>query len=53
MGQLFELTGDRLLYLRMQVSRVEHRDAAGEIDVALPLHVPQLGVACPLGVHGE
>ena len=28
-------------------------DAAGEIDVAAPLHVPQLGIACALDVHGQ
>src|SRR5262249_60838937 len=52
-GQLLELARDRLLYLRMHVTGVEYRDAAGEVDEAAALNVPDLGVAGALGIHGE
>ena len=53
MYELFQLPRDRLLHLGVHVAGVEHRDAAGEVDIAPPLDVPDLGVAGTLGVHRE
>src|SRR6266403_2728450 len=53
MYELFQLPRDRLLHLRVQVAGVEYRDAAGEIDIAPALDVPDLGVGGTLGVHRE
>jgi len=53
MYELFQLPRDRLLHLRVHVAGVEYRDAAGEIDIAPALDVPDLGVGGTLGVHRE
>jgi hypothetical protein len=53
MRELFQLGRNGLLYLRVHVAGVEHRDAAGEIDVAPALDVPDLGVGGALGVDRE
>ena len=52
-GELVQLLRDGGLHLRVHVPGVEHRDAAGEVDVAAALDVPDLGVAGALGVHRE
>ena len=52
-GELLQLLRDGGLHLRVHVPGVEHRDAAGEVDVAAPLDVPDLGVAGALGVHRQ
>ena len=52
-GELVQLLRDGGLHLRVHVPGVEHRDAAGEVDVAAPLDVPDLRVAGALGVHRE
>ena len=53
MHEVFQLPCDRLLHLRVQVAGVEYRDAAGEVDIAPALDVPDLGVGGTLGVHRE
>src|SRR5262249_45937138 len=37
--------------LRMQMAGVDHGDAGGEVDVALAVFAPDLGVLRPLGVY--
>ena len=37
----------------MAMAGVEHRDAAGKIDVALAFDVPQLGVGGAFCVYGQ
>ena len=39
-------------HLGVTVTDVEHRDAAGEVDIAAALDVPQLGVVRAVGVDG-
>ena len=51
MTEGLELLRDRRLHLRVQVTGVQHRDAAREIDVAPAFDVPQLGIARTLDVH--
>ena len=52
-GEFLKLPRDSLMHLRVHVPGVEHRDAAREVDVAAALHIPQLRIGGPLGVHGE
>ena len=52
-SQLLQLPRDRGTHPGMHVTGVEHGDAAGEVDVAAALDIPQLGVGGALGVHGE
>ncbi len=49
MGEAVELLADGRYHLRVAVPGIEHRDAGGEVDIPLPLRVPQFGV---LGVGG-
>src|SRR5690242_13471834 len=51
--EAIELLRDRRLHFRMRVPCIEHSDATGEIDIALSLHVPQLGVGSPVGVDAQ
>ena len=48
-AELVQLLGDRALHLVVQVAGVEYADAAGKVDVAAALAVPQLGVLRALG----
>ncbi len=50
--EALQLRLDRRDHLRVAVADVHHRDAAGEVDVALSLHVPQLGAQRALGEEG-
>ena len=51
--ELLQLLRDRRLHFWMHVARVEHRDAAREIDVAPALHIPQLGVRSAVCVNHQ
>ena len=42
---------DRSSHFGMQVTGVQHGDAAREIDVATALDIPDLGVASPIRIH--
>ena len=44
-----ELRGDRTDHLRVAVAGVHHRDAAGEVDVAVAFDVPEFGVVGTVG----
>ena len=44
MGEAFHLLADRIHDAGMAMAGVDDRDAAAEIDVALALHVPDLGI---------
>ena len=44
MGEGFHLIQYGLLYLGVQVSRIQHCDTAGKIDVFTPFHIPNRGV---------
>lgn len=52
MGYLFHLRLDGGLELVMDVADIENADAAGEIDVAVSLDVPQFGVLRLFRVEG-
>jgi hypothetical protein len=53
MHETVELLRDRVLHLGVDVAGVENGDAAREIDVALPLHVPELRVGSAVRVDGQ
>ena len=44
---------DRGDHVRMTVAGVQHRDAAGEVDVALALDVPNFSIRGPVGIDGQ
>src|SRR5581483_12499717 len=44
MSQLLELRSHRSLHFRMHMAGIEHGNAAGEVDIAPALHVPELCV---------
>ncbi len=46
MGEAFQLLPDGGDDFRVAVAGVEHRDAGGEIDVALAFDIPQFGILC-------
>jgi hypothetical protein len=47
-AELLELLAHRRHHLGVVVAGVEHGDAGGKVDVAVALHVPQLGVVRPV-----
>jgi hypothetical protein len=51
-GQLVELLADGLEHLRMPVSRIEDRDAAGEVDVTASVRVPQQRIFSAIDEYG-
>ena len=53
MGEAFELLADSLHDARMAMAGVDDRDAAAEIDVALALHIPDLGIERTRGRYGR
>ncbi len=50
MGERRHLRRHRGHHFRVAVAGVQHRDAAGKVDVAFALDIPQLGV---FGAGGE
>ena len=50
MGEALELLARRGHHLGVAVAGIEHRDAAGEVDIALALDIPDLGVLRPRGI---
>jgi hypothetical protein len=51
--EALELCCERRFDLGMQMARVEHGDAAGEVDEAPPLDVPQFRVRAAIGVDRQ
>ncbi len=43
-AEFFQLLAHRCHHFRMVVAGVEHGDAGGKVDVAVALHIPQLGI---------
>ncbi len=52
-AELLQLRAHRCHHFRVVVAGVEHGDAGGKIDVAVALHIPQLGVLRPLDKHRQ
>ncbi len=50
-GEAFHLRLHRRHHFGVAVAGVEHADAAGEVDIALAFHVPQLGVLGSIGKY--
>ena len=51
--ELIELGGDRRLDLGVQMPRIEDGNAVREVDVALALDVPKLGIRGTVGIDGQ
>ncbi len=47
MGEFFQLLIDPLHHQRMPVARVDHRNAAAEIHIAVALNIPDFGILGP------
>jgi len=50
MGEAVELCLDGLDHLGMAMTGVDDRDAAGEVDIAVALDVPDLGILGAVGI---
>lgn len=52
-AEFFQLRAYRRHHFRVVVAGVEHGDAGSKIDVAVALHIPQLGILRPLDKHRQ
>jgi hypothetical protein len=53
MAKAVELARYGCLHPWVEVTRVEHGDAPGEVHVATAFHIPEFGVAGPIYINRE